>query len=109
MESASLEPKPVRRGKLKKQLPSVLFLTPFTVFFLMFTVVPILAAIVLSFTYFNMVSTPTFVGFDNYIRLFFNDDVFLIALKNTAISKGLQAGCRGIRSKLPSRVSRYSR
>ena len=85
MESASLEPKPVRRGKLKKQLPSVLFLTPFTVFFLMFTVVPILAAIVLSFTYFNMVSTPTFVGFDNYIRLFFNDDVFLIALKNTAI------------------------
>lgn len=85
MESASLEPKPVRRGKLKKQLPSVLFLTPFTVFFLMFTVVPILAAIVLSFTYFNMVSAPTFVGFDNYIRLFFNDDVFLIALKNTAI------------------------
>ena len=85
MESASLEPKPVRRGKLKKQLPSVLFLTPFTVFFLMFTIVPILAAIVLSFTYFNMVSTPTFVGFDNYIRLFFNDDVFLIALKNTAI------------------------
>lgn len=85
MESASLEPKPIRRGKLKKQLPSVLFLTPFTVFFLMFTVVPILAAIVLSFTYFNMVSTPTFVGFDNYIRLFFNDDVFLIALKNTAI------------------------
>ena len=85
MESASLEPKPIRRGKLKKQLPSVLFLTPFTVFFLMFTIVPILAAIVLSFTYFNMVSTPTFVGFDNYIRLFFNDDVFLIALKNTAI------------------------
>ncbi len=85
MESASLEPKPIRRGKLKKQLPSVLFLTPFTVFFLMFTIVPILAAIVLSFTYFNMVSAPTFVGFDNYIRLFFNDDVFLIALKNTAI------------------------
>lgn len=85
MESESLEPKPIRRGKLKKQLPSVLFLTPFTVFFLMFTIVPILAAIVLSFTYFNMVSTPTFVGFDNYIRLFFNDDVFLIALKNTAI------------------------
>ena len=85
MESASLEPKPVRRGKLKKQLPSVLFLTPFTVFFLMFTIVPILAAIVLSFTYFNMVSTPTFVGFENYVRLFFDDDVFWIALRNTAI------------------------
>ncbi len=46
---------------------------------------PIAAAIVLSFTYFNMLSAPTFVGFDNYIRMFFDDDVFLIALKNTAI------------------------
>lgn len=85
METATLEKKTKRRGKLKKQGASILFLTPFTVFFLMFTIVPILAAIVLSFTYFNMVSAPTFVGFDNYIRLLFNDDVFLIALKNTAI------------------------
>ena len=86
METATIESKPAKRGKLKKQGASILFLTPFTVFFLMFTIVPILSAIVLSFTYFNMVSTPTFVGFDNYIRLFFNDDVFLIALRNTAIS-----------------------
>lgn len=86
METASLaKKKTARSGKLRKQIPSILFLTPFSVFFLMFTIVPILAAIVLSFTYFNMVSTPTFVGFDNYIRLLFNDDVFLIALKNTAI------------------------
>ncbi|MBQ6078616.1 MAG: sugar ABC transporter permease [Clostridia bacterium] len=85
METATIESKPAKRGKLKKQGASILFLTPFTVFFLMFTIVPILSAIVLSFTYFNMVSTPTFVGFDNYIRLFFNDDVFLIALRNTAI------------------------
>ncbi len=48
-------------------------------------ILPIAAAIVLSFTYFNMLSAPTFVGFDNYIRMFFDDDVFLIALKNTAI------------------------
>ena len=87
METAPLAQKKTAKigGKFKKQVPSILFLTPFTVFFLMFTIVPILAAIVLSFTYFNMVSAPTFVGFDNYIRLFFNDDVFLIALKNTAI------------------------
>lgn len=40
---------------------------------------------VLSFFYFNMTTAPTFVGFDNYIRLFFDDNVFLIALRNTAI------------------------
>ena len=87
MESATAVRKNKRRftSRLKKQLPSIAFLSPFTLFFVMFTIVPILAAIVLSFTYFNMVSAPTFVGFDNYIRLFFNDDVFLIALRNTAI------------------------
>ena len=70
---------------LRKQGPSMVLLAPFTVLFVMFTILPILAAIVLSFTYFNMVQTPTFIGLENYIRLFFDDDVFLIALKNTAI------------------------
>ena len=70
---------------LHSQAPSMILLAPFTVLFVMFTIVPILAAIVLSFTYFNMVQTPTFIGFENYVRLFFDDDVFLIALKNTAI------------------------
>lgn len=87
MESASLTKKK-KNGvwlRLRRQGPGMAFLAPFTVFFFLFTILPIMAAIVLSFTYFNMVSTPTFVGFDNYIRLFFDDDVFLIALKNTAI------------------------
>ncbi len=51
----------------------------------LFTILPILAAVGLSFTYFNMVDTPAFVGFDNYVRMLFDDDVFFIALKNTAI------------------------
>lgn len=70
---------------VKAQGPSLIFLAPFTVLFVLFTILPIVAAIFLSFTYFNMVSTPAFVGFDNYIRMLFDDDVFLIALKNTAI------------------------
>lgn len=32
-----------------------------------------------------MVDSPAFVGFDNYIRMLFDDDVFFIALKNTAV------------------------
>lgn len=69
----------------REQGPSLVFLAPFTILFFLFTILPIAAAIILSFTYFNMLSVPTFVGFDNYIRMFFDDDVFLIALKNTAI------------------------
>lgn len=74
-----------RRIWLRKQGPSMVLIAPFTALFVLFTIVPILAAIVLSFTYFNMVQAPTFIGLDNYLRLFFDDDVFLIALKNTAI------------------------
>ncbi len=54
-------------------------------FVFLFTVLPVLMSVVLSFTYFNMMQFPTFVFMDNYIRLFMNDDIFLIALRNTLI------------------------
>ncbi len=70
---------------LRNQAPSLVLLAPFTILFFVFTVLPILAAVVLSFTYFNMGAAPTFVGLDNYIRMFFDDQVFWIALRNTAV------------------------
>lgn len=70
---------------LKREGANLVLLTPFTILFTLFTLVPIVAAIVLSFFYFNMTTMPTFVGFENYVRLFFDDNVFLIALRNTAI------------------------
>ncbi len=73
------------RSWMKQNGTTIVFLAPFTVLFFTFTILPILAAIVLSFTYFNMVSAPTWVGFSNYVRMFFDDKVFLIALRNTAI------------------------
>ena len=69
----------------RTRIPTMIFLAPFTILFVVFTILPSLAAVGLSFTYFNMLETPSFVGFDNYVRMFFDDDVFLIALKNTMI------------------------
>lgn len=69
--------------KIKKNYPYYLLLAPYMVLFLLFTVTPVVMSIVLSFTDFNMLQAPSFVGFDNYIKLFVNDDVFKIALKNT--------------------------
>jgi len=63
----------------------VILLAPFTVLFLMFTVLPIISSIALSFTYFNMVDAPKFIGIDNYVRMFADDSVFFIAVKNTLI------------------------
>lgn len=70
---------------LKREGANLVLLTPFTCLFTLFTLVPIGAAIVLSFFYFNMTTTPTFVGLENYVRLFFDDNVYLIAVRNTTI------------------------
>ena len=53
--------------------------------FCIFTVLPVLISIALSFTTFNMLEMPVFVGYENYSRLFFDDSVFLIAVKNTVL------------------------
>ncbi len=53
--------------------------------FLTFMLIPVIVAIVLSFTSFDMLRTPQFNGFENYVRLFLDDDVFIISLKNTLI------------------------
>ena len=53
------------------------------IIFFMFTVVPVVFSLGLSFFYFNMLEFPRFIGWQNYSRLFLNDDIFLIALKNT--------------------------
>lgn len=62
---------------------SYLFLAPYAIIFLTFTVVPVVISMALSFTYFNILETPKFLAWQNYIKLFLGDDVFLIAVKNT--------------------------
>ena len=48
---------------------------------------PVVISMILSFTYFNMLEFPRFVGWDNYTRLFLEDDIFLVALKNTLLRR----------------------
>lgn len=55
------------------------------ILFTLFTVFPVVISMILSFTYFNMLEFPRFVGWDNYTRLFLEDDIFLVALKNTLL------------------------
>lgn len=63
----------------------LLFVVPYLLLFFLFTVLPVLVAIGLSFTYFNVLQAPGFVGLDNYVRLFTRDPVFTIALRNTLL------------------------
>lgn len=68
-----------------KKRVSYMMLMPYFVLFFLFTVLPVLTSIVLSFTSFNMLEMPEFVGWANYIKLFLEDDIFIIAFKNTLI------------------------
>ena len=60
-----------------------LFLAPFAIVFIVFTVIPVVMAIGLSFTSFNVLEPPTINGWENYRRLLFGDDLFITALTNT--------------------------
>lgn len=71
--------------QIKRNKASYLMMAPYFILFFLFTVLPVVISIGLSFTYFNMLEAPTFVGWKNYIKLFLEDDIFLISLKNTLI------------------------
>lgn len=60
-------------------------LLPFMSLFIIFTVVPVVMSLPMGFTNFNMIETPKFVGLSNFYTLFLNDDVFLIAVRNTLV------------------------
>lgn len=70
---------------LRHQWQMIAMVAPFLMFFLLFTVVPIISSVFLSFTSYDMVSLPKFIGIDNFRRMLVYDSVFMITVKNTLI------------------------
>ena len=64
---------------------SYLMMAPFLILFTVFTIIPILASIGLSFTSFDMLQSPHWIGFSNYVRLLLDDQIFLQVFKNTLV------------------------
>lgn len=73
--------------EIKRNKIAYVMIAPFMLVFILFTVFPVVLSLVLSFTNFNMLefSWDMFIGIDNYKRLFFEDEIFLLACKNTLI------------------------
>ena len=69
----------------RQNLANYLLLSPFTILFLLFTVIPIISSVLLSFFNFDMINFPTFAAFDNYRRMIVGDSNFLTVFKNTVI------------------------
>ena len=63
--------------------PFVVMLLPFLILFVVFTLIPIAASVVLSFFDYDVVNTPQWVGLGNYLKMFVNDYEFGPAVGNT--------------------------
>jgi len=77
---------PHRKSRLRRRetLQFYAFISPWIIGFLVFTAVPMVASLVISFTNWNSLKTPDFVGFANYVKLFTKDPLFWKALWHTA-------------------------
>lgn len=72
-----------KKIRFSRYLEDYLFLLPYLLIFVVFTVLPVFISVGLSFTYFNVLEMPKWVDVSNYIQLLLDDEIFLLALKNT--------------------------
>ena len=87
-------------NEMKKNKVAYLMVAPYMLIFTLFTVVPVVLSVFMSFTDFNLLQTPNIVFLDNYIRLFLDDDIFIIACKNTLIFAVIVGPCSYLMSLL---------
>lgn len=83
-KSAALQT-PTRQGfKMPEWLSGYLFISPWIIGFMIFTLGPFMASLGFSFTEWDLIGQPTFTGLDNYLKLW-NDPLFWQSLKVTTI------------------------
>jgi multiple sugar transport system permease protein len=68
-----------RRNRIKGWL----FISPWFVGFLLFTIYPVLASLYYSFTRYDVLNPARLIGFENYVEMFFDDRIFRITVRNT--------------------------
>lgn len=72
-------------GTVVRCRDSYVMLLPFFVPFFLFNVVSVAIAMAMSFTSFNILQPPVWVGWQNYVNLLLFDEVFLLAIRNTVL------------------------
>ncbi|SFJ69713.1 multiple sugar transport system permease protein [Paenibacillus sp. UNC496MF] len=87
--------KKTMKRSAREELSAYLFLGPFLILFTLFIIVPVGAAIVLSFTYFNTVQRPSFIGLQNYVNLLTQDSEFMMYVLPNTIKFALLVGPGG--------------
>lgn len=72
-----------------------LFVLPYALLFVIFILAPVIMAVVLSFTNFNAIESPRYIGFLNYVNLITSDDVFMKYVLPNTVKYALIVGVGG--------------
>ncbi len=80
-----MQPKKSLLKELIRQRYAYLFIAPAVILFVVFVFIPVIVSLFLSFTKYNVLSPPQWVGLENYRQIFFNDPRFWKAMSNTAL------------------------
>lgn len=64
-------------GGIRSKIANIVMILPYILSFSVFIILPVALAIILSFTNFNSMTFPSFVGLSNYVNLFTTDSVFM--------------------------------
>lgn len=68
-----------------KKSQAILMMAPFIILFFLFTAVPVIASMILSFFSYDMINKFQFNGLQNYLRMFSGDEIFPLVFKNTLL------------------------
>jgi len=69
----------------REAIEGLLYISPFLLGFLIFTAYPMIASFYLSFTKYNILNPPTWIGLENYQEAFFKDEQFWNSLRRTGV------------------------
>lgn len=72
------------KSETRESIAGYLFVAPWLIGFLIFTLGPLIASMIFSTWEWDILTPPKFVGYDNYVKMW-NDDLFWQSLKVTVI------------------------
>jgi multiple sugar transport system permease protein len=85
------KPRGANRHELRSTLRGLLFISPWLIGFAAFTIYPLISSLYYSFTRYDLLNPPHFLGLTNYVEILTRDVLFGRVMYNTIYYVGLSA------------------
>jgi multiple sugar transport system permease protein len=92
--AVSVTPRPKSKRIRREAILFYICIAPFILGFIIFDLIPMLASLGLSFTEWNILTPPKFIGLENYVTALTADPKVLISLKITLFYTVIQVPLR---------------